>query len=365
MNIGILLILTCTAISTSLLGVFLVLRKMSMMVDAISHTVLLGIVIVFMLVGDLTSPLLILGAALMGMFTVFMTEIIVKTRRTSEDSAIGLVFPLLFSIAVIIISTSFQGVHLDVDAVLLGKIEFAPFDRVYVSGRSIGPRLFYIMLFTTLVNMLFIKIFFKELKIVSFDSALASTLGFLPVLIHYMLMGLVSLTSVAAFNAVGSILVVALMIGPAATAVLITKRLKWTLILAPIFGIINSVIGYALALTIDVSVSGMVATTTLITFLGVLILEPRKGLLATVLKRMRLKDQFAFMILLMHINSHTAPKEIAYDNIGHELNWVTKKYRRMMEKGLQDGYVYVSDQNVYLTDTGKHYLDLKVMELDI
>ncbi|MFP4187360.1 MAG: metal ABC transporter permease, partial [Acholeplasmataceae bacterium] len=247
MNVGILLILITTAISTSLLGVFLVLRRMSMMIDAISHTVLLGIVVAFMLVGDLTSPLLLIGAALMGLLTVFMTEVIIRTKRTSEDSAIGLVFPLLFSIAIIIISTSFQGVHLDVDAVLLGKIEFAPFDRVYLGGRAIGPRLFYIMLITTLINLLFVRGFYKELKIVSFDSALAKTLGFAPILIHYLLMGLVSLTSVVAFNAVGSILVVALMIGPASTAVLMTKNLKWTLLFAVLIGIMNSLIGYVMA----------------------------------------------------------------------------------------------------------------------
>lgn len=365
MNIGILLILTFTAVSASLLGVFLVLRKMSMMVDSISHTVLLGIVIAFMAVGDLTSPLLMIGAASMGMFTVFVTELIVKTRKASEDSAIGLVFPLLFSIAVIIISTSFQGVHLDIDAVLLGKVEFAPFDRLMLAGRSIGPRLLYIMFCMTILNLFFIIIFHKELKIVSFDAALASTLGFSPVLIHYLLMGLVSLTSVAAFNAVGSILVVALMIGPAATAVLMTKSLKWTLVLAPVLGTINSIIGYALALTIDVSVSGMVATTTLASLVIVLTFEPRRGLLSTFVKRMRQKEQFAFIVLLLHVNSHTDPKEIAYDRIRHELKWSGKTYRRIVKRGLREGYVHLFEHNVCLTERGNQYLDLKTTELNI
>lgn len=121
MDLGILLILIFTAIATSVLGVFLVLRKMSMMVDSISHTVLLGIVIAFIFVKDLSSPLLIIGAALMGIITVFLTELLVKSKKASEDSATGLVFPLLFSIAIIIISSSFKDIHLDIDVVLLGN----------------------------------------------------------------------------------------------------------------------------------------------------------------------------------------------------------------------------------------------------
>ena len=173
MDLGILLILIFTAIATSVLGVFLVLRKMSMMVDSISHTVLLGIVIAFIFVKDLSSPLLIIGAALMGIITVFLTELLVKSKKASEDSATGLVFPLLFSIAIIIISSSFKDIHLDIDVVLLGKIELAPFDKLYIKGVSIGPKLLYIMLVVMIINLLFIKLFFKELKIISFDAALA------------------------------------------------------------------------------------------------------------------------------------------------------------------------------------------------
>lgn len=365
MNVSILLILIFTAIATSVLGVFLVLRRMSMMVDAISHTVLLGIVLAFMLTKNLTSPLLMFGAAFMGVVTVVLTEALVKTKHTSEDSAIGLVFPLLFSIAVIIISTSFQGVHLDIDAVLLGKIEFAPFDRLRINGISYGAKLLYIMLAVAIANLAFVKVFFKELKLVSFDMALASTLGFAPFVIHYSLMTLVSLTSVAAFNAVGTILVVALMIGPASTAILITKDLKKTLIIAILFGIINSVLGYVAALVIDVNISGMVATMTLLTFLIVLIFEPRKGIIRSVNRRRKQKDEFAFIILTMHLNNHHEDKEIAFNLIQNELNWTTKKYKKQLDKGIKMGYYFISKESVYLTTTGISFLNLKMDELNI
>src|SRR5690606_6056627 len=128
----------------------------------------------------------------------------------------------------------------------------------------------------------FVIVFFKALKIVSFDYALASSLGFLPAIIHYLLMGLVSLTAVTAFNAVGSILVIALMIGPAVTALLLTKDLKYSLIVAAMIGMINSVIGYLIAMGPfkgEVTISGMIATQTLITFLLVLIFAPKNGVI--------------------------------------------------------------------------------------
>ena len=117
-QIEIQLIAILTAVACALPGVFLVLRRMAMMSDAISHTVLLGIVLGFFLVGDLASPLLIFGAALMGVVTVSLVALLERTRLVKEDAAIGLVFPALFSIAVILISRYAGNVHLDVDAVL-------------------------------------------------------------------------------------------------------------------------------------------------------------------------------------------------------------------------------------------------------
>ena len=120
MGIGVLLIALVTALSCSIIGVFLVIRKMSMMTDAISHTVLLGIVLAFLIIPNLNSPLLIIGAVVMGLITVFLTEVLIKSKLIKEDAATGVVFPLLFSIAVIIISLNISGIHLDIDSVFLG-----------------------------------------------------------------------------------------------------------------------------------------------------------------------------------------------------------------------------------------------------
>ena len=366
MNIAILIILISTSIATSTLGVYLVLRKMSMLVDSISHTVLLGIVIAFMFVGDLSSPLLIIGAALMGLVTVFLTEIVVKTKKASEDSATGLIFPLLFSIAVILISTQFSRVHLDIDAVLLGKIEFAPFDKLELFGIVLGPKLMYIMGIVMIINLVYILVFYKELKLVSFDAALAATLGITPFVIHYSLMTLVSITAVSAFNAVGSILVVALMIGPAATAVMMTKDIKKTLILASSIGIINSILGYAFALLLDVNISGMIATMTLCVFLIVVIFEPNKGMITSVYKRRKQKQSFDFIAFIFHVYNHKNQiAEININQIAHELNWKQDKLDKQLQFGLKEQYITVENDIIYLTDTGKAFYQLKVEMLSI
>ena len=222
----IIIIAILAAITCAILGVFLVLRKMSMTSDAISHAILPGIAIGFLITGTINSPLLIILAALMGLLTVAMTEAVTSTRLVKEDAATGLVFPALFSIGVILISKYASNIHIDTDSVLLGEIAFAPFDRLVIREIDIGPKSFWVLGTTILLNLLFVLVFFKELKLSTFDSNLAATFGFMPILLNYMLMGLVSITIVSSFEAVGVILVIALLIAPAATSYLLNDNLK-------------------------------------------------------------------------------------------------------------------------------------------
>ena len=215
-QIEIQLIAAVVAAACALPGVFLVLRRMAMMSDAISHTVLLGIVLAFFVVEEFGHPLLMIGATAVGVLTVSLTELLNRTKLVKEDAAIGLTFPALFSIAVILVSVFARNVHLDEHVVFQGDLAFAPFDRMIVLGRDIGPRTLVIMTIILLINLLFIGLFYKELKLATFDVQLAAALGFSPALLHYGLMTLVSVTAVGAFDAVGSILVIALMIVPSA-----------------------------------------------------------------------------------------------------------------------------------------------------
>ena len=251
--IAILISVTC-----SLLGVFLVLRSMSMLTDAISHTVLLGIVLSFFITHKLDSPLLIVGATLTGLLTVYLVEVLSDSKLVKEDAAIGIVLSILFSVAVILISKYTANIHLDIDTVLLGEIAFAPFHTTEIFGFKIATGLVS-GLAILIVNLLFITIFFKEIKISIFDKALALTLGLLPEIFHYLLMTLVSVTSVVSFDIVGATLMISFMVGPATTAYMISKNLKTMLIYSSLIGVISSIIGYHLAVFLDVSISGSIA----------------------------------------------------------------------------------------------------------
>ena len=201
----ILLIAIAVSIACAIPGVFLVLRRMSMMADAITHTVFLGIVLAFFVTEDLNSPLLLVGATVVGVGTVWLTEMIHNTGLVNEDASIGIIFPLLFSIAIILVSLYSGNAHLDVDTALLGEIAFAPFDRWIINGTDLGPVSLWISLGVAVINLLLVMLFYKELQLSTFDPLLAGLFGFMPALIHYVLMTMVSLTVVASFQAVGAI----------------------------------------------------------------------------------------------------------------------------------------------------------------
>jgi len=193
------LIAAIVAIACAIPGVFLVLRKMALISDAISHSILPGIVAGFFITQDLNSPLLILLAAITGVITVILVESIQKTGLVKEDTAIGLVFPALFSIGVILIAKNANDVHLDIDAVLLGELAFAPFDRLIISGMDVGPKSLWLMGSILLITVSLLFLFFKELKVSTFDAGLSSALGISPVIMHYGLMSVSSVTVVRDF----------------------------------------------------------------------------------------------------------------------------------------------------------------------
>ncbi len=351
------IIAVVVAAACALPGVFLVLRRMAMLSDAISHSILLGIVLAFFLTHDLSSPFLIIAATLTGVLTVGLVEVLNRTRLVREDTAIGLIFPVLFSIGVILISRYSGDIHLDIDAVLLGELAFAPFDRFIVSGYDMGPRALYLMGGILIINVLFISIFYKELKLATFDSALAMALGFSPAVIHYALMTLVSITAVGAFDAVGSILVVALIIGPAASAYLLTDRLSRLLLLSCLFGALGSISGYWLAHLLDASIAGSMATMIGLIFLLVYLLAPGRGLIAMARRRRRQRIEFSLDMLLVHILNHEglpeAENECRVDHLNEHLYWVPEFARQVIKGGERRSFLTQRGEVLFLTLQGR------------
>lgn len=257
------IILTASVISIScgLLGSFLVLRKMAMLGDAISHAVLPGIVLAFMISGSRDNIPMLIGAAILGVITTVLIELLHKKARLQEDAAIGVTFTWLFAIGVILISSFTGQVDLDQECVLYGEIAYVPLDQIVLeSGRMIGPRALYIGGGVLVLVLALLKFGYKGLVITTFNNDYAKAMGIRTNAWHFLFMGMVSLTTVVSFESIGAILVVALLIAPPAAAYLLTDSLKRMLLYSAIIGVICSVGGYYLARAIDGSIAGAMAT---------------------------------------------------------------------------------------------------------
>lgn len=256
----VLLITIITAIACSLIGNFLVLRKLSLIGDAISHAILPGLLIAFFIVGTLDSPLFFVLAVVFALGMTMIIQFLVDQVKVSQESIIGIVFTLFFAIGVILLVQFAENVHLDQDAVLYGQVEFSAINHLKAFGQDLGPRSLWTMGFVFILNLVSILLFYKEFKLVSFDPGLSKSLGFNARKVHYLMMALTSITVVAAFEAVGAILVVALLVVPPMTAYLFAKKLSGMLILSAIFAFMAAVGGYYMAVYVDGSIAGSVAT---------------------------------------------------------------------------------------------------------
>ncbi|MEM9950489.1 MAG: metal ABC transporter permease [Chloroflexota bacterium] len=449
---------TLIAISGALLGTFLLLRGMALTSDAISHTVLLGIVVAFMIMTsvfglepDSSSPWLIIGASLAGVATVVLTEVIYRSGLVKQDAALGLAFPLLFAISIILVSRFVEDVHLDEDAVMVGEIgvawantnshcidncqtvtvtpdsELATLSRQCTNCRELGigprdegaefrqictncgtyspaqawqagflddepilvffPKSITVTLVMTVLTILFVTLFYKELKLASFDEALAKALGFRPTVLHYALMVLVSLVAVGAFDAVGSILVIAFFIIPPAAAYLLTDRLSWMLVISAMIGSLGAYFGYDLARgtflwVIDISsllvwlnqtfasslpetwnssISASMVLMIFVFFLLSWIASPKYGLVSTYIRRANQKRVFDNQVVLAHIYNHQdmaeASIELRVATLHEHFHWTQAKMSRVLGRLQTMNAIHIHDDMVHLTQHGQERVE--------
>ncbi len=274
------------AASCALLGNYLVLRRMSMMGDAISHAVLPGLAIAFIVSGSRDSLPMLIGAILIGVLTTLFIQVIDRLSGLDRGASMGVVFTTLFALGLILIKQAADHVDLDPSCVLYGAIELTPLDTYLWFGVEI-PRAAVTNGAMLLINIIFVILFFKELRITSFDPGLATTIGINANLMQYLLMTLVAATTIAAFESVGSILVIAMLIVPGAAAHLLTDRMGPMLLISLLFAAISAVLGHVGAITIptwfgfqDTSTAGMMAFTAGVLFSLVMLFAPRYGMIS-------------------------------------------------------------------------------------
>ncbi len=287
MVVGILAGTSCAAV-----GCYLVLRRMSMLGDAISHSVLPGIAVAVLWSGEFGGWTSFAGALVLGVVCTVLIELLHHRGGLTSDSSMGVVFSGLFSIGVIIIAREARRKHIDADCILFGLIEAVPLDTVTIGGFDVPRAAITLGTVLVLVSAV-IALFWKEFKIVSFDGALASAMGLSATLVHYLLMCLVAVVAVACFEAVGSILVVALLIVPPATAHLLSDRLSTMMGLSILVSAIAAIGGYILADASNTSVSGMIAVVAGMEFALAVILSPRHGLVSRGLRNLTLSVRIA------------------------------------------------------------------------
>jgi manganese/zinc/iron transport system permease protein len=268
-----------------LLGCYLVLRRMSLLGDAISHAVLPGIALAFFFSGSLGGAPIFLGAMALGVLTTLLTQALRDYGNVPEDTGMGVAYTALFAVGVIMVQAGARQVDLDPGCVLYGLLEFL--DTTTVLGVEV-PRALVTLGIALLLTIAFILAFWKELKIASFDAGLATAMGYRAMLIHYLLMAMVAGVTVASFEAVGSILVVAMLIAPGATAHLLSDRLGWMLGWSVVVAVLSSLFGYVLAFELNTSIAGMMAVVAGGQFGLAVFLAPRHGLLVKWLSSMRL-----------------------------------------------------------------------------
>lgn len=317
----ILMIALLACIACALPGLLLVLQGTALLSDAISHSMLPGIVVMFLLVNNLQSPLLLFGAALAGLLTVVTTEYIIGTRRIKQDAAIGLVFPFFFSVGVLLITLYARHTHLDADMVVLGELAFAPFERIIWHGYDLGAYNLWSLALVAASTSGILYFFFTTFIMASFDAEQARLFGLRPHLFFYLIMCITSVTCVTCFETVGSLVVVSLMVTPAASALLTASRVNQLVPRTLLFAICSAVSGYAVAHLCDVSISGAIAVCNGLYFFYCWLFGPYQGIIALMNRRSHHHARLTQALLCDLVDPHGT----RYEQLQQMTRWSNKQ----------------------------------------
>jgi manganese/zinc/iron transport system permease protein len=372
------------AVACALPGCFLLLRRQSMTGDAISHAALPGIVLAFLAAhwvrhqGWMSDAayeasrhlIIVTGAVVLGIGCAVASEWVQKLGRVEASAALGVVFTSLFALGLLLLRLVADQVDLDPDCVLYGTLEHSVLDTVHIGSMQV-PRAALRNGTIALINVLAFTLLFKEFRIASFDPGLASAMGIPAHGIHYLLMAITAVTSVYVFESVGSILVISMLIVPAATAHLLTDRLHWMLILSGLLGGLSAAVGHAAALFLpgwifsllgvpqvsDASTAGMMTVVAGVMFLAAVVGSPRYGLASQWLRHRRLAQRITeediLACLFRREERVELPREVTDRELARALARPHLAVRRALRRLARRGWVQSVHGGWKLTDSGR------------
>lgn len=364
-----LLAATLAALTCGILGNFLVLRRISLMGDAISHSVLPGLVIAFLVTTNRNPGAMFLGAALAGVATVVLVELVKKLGRVEPGAAMGVVFSILFAFGVLLIEqAAARHVDLDADCVLHGQLEtlvwYGAPDTFAQLFRTITPadipRQVTTLALMTVLSFGFVALLFKELRIAAFDPGLATTQGFHAGVMHYVLMVFVAAATVASFEAVGSILVIAMLVCPAATARLLTDRLRTQIYLSVVVAFGCGLGGYIAATAVPaiwnkdaVNAAGSMSMVAGALLAAAIIASPRHGLVSRWLRRRHLASTIARDDLLaaLYRSAESGREQVSLESLRHA--FPSHRVARTVTSAVRGGLIQTENAHLRLTPSGR------------
>ncbi|MCA0204984.1 MAG: metal ABC transporter permease [Proteobacteria bacterium] len=344
------------AISGALLGTFLVLRGESMSGDAISHAIVLGIVLAWMLTGARAGLVPVAGAVLAGVGAVFGAQALARSKLLGQDAATGIVFPAMFALGVLLINLNARNLHLDIDTVLLGEIGFVWLNTVTIFGID-WPVAGVTLAAVGAVNIGVVALLWKEWKIAAFDPGLAEALGLRPGAMGFLLLALTAATAVAAFDAVGVVLFLAFLIVPAVTGRLVAASVGGVLAVALVSGLAAVGIGYAAAFRADVSLGGGMALATGLGLVLALMASPRSGMVAAWVRRRALREEGLVAVLIAHLAAHEGTAVEAEESgpavLVEHLGWRPAQAQAVVAAALDRGVIRREGERLALTEAGR------------
>lgn len=324
------------------LGAFIVLRNMSLIGDALSHAILPGVVVAFIAVGY-SSLGFFVGAVIAGLVSAVGITWIQRRVQTKNDAAIGIVFTAMFSLGVIGISwvsRSGSGVHLDLKDFLFGNVLTVSDSDLVLTGCI------------TVFVLLSIVVLYRPLFLTTFQSVIAETMGVSVSAVHYFLMLILSFAVVASLQTVGVILVVAMLITPASTALLLSSRLKTVIILSAFLGWIAAITGFLGAVVLDTTPGPAMAVAATIIYLITAFVAPRKGLIAKWLTQRSQQMRVEIEDLLKHALKLHTRKTLTLDSLQSNTGFSASRLKNYLRKLSNEGYLQVNGSIVDLQPPG-------------